>query len=54
MNPVLEAQLADSPQHADYERLPVTIKAAYTLKEYLWLSDREKAGLVQTETEPEA
>lgn len=37
----------------EYERLPAAIKAAYSLKEWLWLSDAEKKRLEQTETEPE-
>lgn len=36
-----------------YEELPDAIRAIYTEKEWLWLSDAEKATLVQRETEPE-
>lgn len=54
MNAVLEAALDDNPYSVDYEALPVTIRSHLTLKEYLWLSDAEKATLVQQETEPEA
>lgn len=39
---------------SEYEALPEAIKNLYTLEQYLWLSDDEKARLVQTETEPEA
>jgi len=39
--------------NADYDRLPVSIKAAYTLEQYQWLSGDEKGRLEQTETEPE-
>jgi hypothetical protein len=38
---------------AGYNDLPASIKAVYTPKEYAWLSDAEKASLVQRETEPE-
>ena len=38
---------------SEYEALPESIKAMYSLEQYLWLSDDEKARLVQTETEPE-
>lgn len=37
----------------DYERLPEPIKMSYTRAEWLWLSDYEKARLVQQECEPE-
>lgn len=36
-----------------YDALPRPIKDVYTLEQWLWLSDREKGGLIQTETEPE-
>lgn len=49
MIPQLEAALA--PQ--DYEELPVCIKDAFSVSEWLWLSDTEKARLIQNETEPE-
>lgn len=38
---------------SDYESLPEAIKAVVSPKEYLWLSDAEKARLEQDETEPE-
>jgi hypothetical protein len=37
----------------EYDRLPESIKAVYSLKEWLWLSAREKQTLEQRETEPE-
>lgn len=37
----------------EYDALPESVRALYTLQEYLWLSDAEKARLLQTETEPE-
>lgn len=39
--------------YADYDALPDAIKQHYTLKEWLWLTDSQKAGLVQAETGPE-
>jgi hypothetical protein len=41
---------ADDP----YAALPDGIKASYSRDEYMWLSDHEKATLVQRETEPDA
>ena len=49
--PISEA-LAENAQD-DYEQLPEPIKMIYTRTEYLWLSDAEKADLVQRECEPE-
>lgn len=46
-------QQHDDDLPADYRALPESIKAYVSLKEWLWLSDTEKARLVQTETEPE-
>lgn len=39
--------------NTDYDRLPVSIKASYTLEQYQWLSGDEKGRLEQSETEPE-
>lgn len=51
MNPIIaELQERDDP----YANLPECIKLSYSRKEYLWLSDNEKATLVQRETEPDA
>lgn len=36
-----------------YDHLPEAIKRIYTPEQYAWLSDRDKATLVQRETEPE-
>jgi hypothetical protein len=49
MIPILEQALA--PQ--EYDDLPAFIKQQFSVKEWLWLSDSEKARLVQGETEPE-
>ncbi len=37
-----------------WANVPDCIKQNYTREEWLWLSDAEKAGLIQSETEPEA
>lgn len=37
----------------EYERLPESIRAVYSHKEWLWLSRGEKDTLVIRETEPE-
>ena len=50
MNPILEHILG---QNTAYQELPKAIQVSYSEKQWLWLSDREKAKLVQTETEPE-
>lgn len=38
---------------AEYDALPESIRMVYSYEQYLWLSDREKAHLIQAETEPE-
>jgi hypothetical protein len=45
--------LADALLPKDYQELPDMIRASYSPQEWLWLSDREKAMLIQTETEPD-
>jgi hypothetical protein len=42
---------ADAPE--GYGDLPMCVKMRYTPQEWLWLSDTEKATLVQRETEPD-
>jgi len=37
----------------DYDRLPEAIRHRFSRKEWLWMSDREKRDLVQSECEPE-
>lgn len=37
----------------EYNDLPESIKAIYSREEYGWLSDAERANLIQVETEPE-
>lgn len=43
----------DTQLPAGYVELPDAIKATLSPKEYLWLSDAEKARLIQNETEPD-
>jgi hypothetical protein len=38
---------------AEYDALPAAIRAYLPLREWLWLSDGEKAHLEQSETEPD-
>ena len=37
----------------EYDALPESIKQNYTLSGWLWLTDTEKAHLMETECEPE-
>lgn len=37
----------------DYDLLPEPIKLSHTRKEFLWLSDTQKAKLIDQECEPE-
>jgi hypothetical protein len=38
---------------AEYDALPEPIRMLYTYTQYQWLSDDEKARLIEVETEPE-
>lgn len=38
---------------AGYAELPLCVSQYLTPREYLWLSDSEKANLIQSETEPD-
>lgn len=38
---------------SEYSQLPQAIRDTFSEREYLFMSDREKAALTQTETEPE-
>lgn len=49
MNPLLR----ESAEAQGYDGLPEAIKSIYTPREYAWLSDAEKATLIERETEPE-
>lgn len=51
MNRLLEQIL--NGKNGEYDSLPESIKAAYSPREYSFLSDLEKARLIETETEPE-
>lgn len=48
----LRAALA-SDTTAQYDALPDSIKVVMSPKEYMWLTDAQKADLVRRETEPE-
>lgn len=48
MNPVIAQAMGDP-----YAELPKPIQALYTRQQWLWLSDNEKATLIQRETECE-
>ena len=37
----------------EYDALPESVKQNYSMTQWLWLSDDEKANLLRTETEPE-
>ncbi len=51
MTPLLEQAVKSG--HDDYDSLPKSIQGDYTVKEWLWLSDHEKATLQRRECEPE-
>ena len=42
---------SDSPD--PYEQLPEAVRQYYSRSEYLWLTDDQKAHLIEAETEPE-
>lgn len=44
---------SETQNPSPYEQLPEAIRQYYSLQEYLWLSDGQKANLMQEETEPE-
>lgn len=45
--------MSDPQVPAGYDELPDSIKATHSPHEYLWMSDADKARLIQSETEPE-
>lgn len=49
MHPILDKVMNGS----EYDRLPEGIKMNITEREYLFMTDGQKAMLVQSETEPE-
>ena len=56
LTPTLRSNDDDGPSPTgtpQYDQLPAGIRRALTLREWLWLSDHEKATLEQTETEPD-
>jgi hypothetical protein len=50
MTPLLEQALTGN---RGYDELPTSIKADLTYHEWMWLSDFDKATLVQKSCEPE-
>lgn len=42
-----------NPMLSDYEDLPEAIKVGVSYVAYQWMSDEQKARLIQSETEPE-
>lgn len=48
--PIRDAQ---AEGNSDYDRLPEPVKQSHSLAEYLWLSDEQKATLMQDECEPD-
>lgn len=47
-------QTSDNYEHVEgYEKLPASIKARYTPKEYAWLGAEERARLFDRECYPE-
>jgi hypothetical protein len=56
LTPILRSNDDDGPAPtgtAQYDQLPAGIRRTLSLREWLWLSDYEKATLEQTETEPD-
>lgn len=49
MHPILDAVLHESP----YQQLPESIRMVVSEREYLFMTDSQKANLIQTETDPE-
>lgn len=47
------AALAEATGDSSYDELGEPLKASITHKEWLWLSDAEKARFIRTSTEPE-
>ena len=46
------AEFSETPSDP-YEELPEPVRQYYSRQDYLWLTDEQKAHLIQTETEPE-
>lgn len=53
MFPQLRTDALGERENDDYAQLPEPIKQIYSRAEYLWLSDEEKARLIEQECEPE-
>lgn len=44
---------SEDTMQREYDNLPEAIKSTYSLKEYRWMTDIQRANLVQGECEPE-
>jgi hypothetical protein len=53
LGPFRDPGISERAIAAQYEELPVPVQQVYTRLEYAWLTDAEKAKLIQTITEPE-
>lgn len=53
MHPVLAEVIGEGGIAVHYDALPEALKQVYSPAEHAWLSDHEKATLVQRETEPD-
>lgn len=52
----MERTIADVERETgndDYAKLPECVQQYYSREEFLWLSEEQKAGLIQAECEPE-
>jgi hypothetical protein len=52
VNPIIEQIISQDP--SGYQELPEVLKGIYSEREWQFLTDRQKADLIQAETEPEA
>ena len=48
----IQAAMAESISHPDYDSLPESIKMRHSPKEYAWLGD-ERLRIVERETQPD-
>ena len=52
-DPLADPDATARTGNAEYDQLPEPVKQLHPYEGWLWLSDRQKAGLVASETEPE-
>ena len=53
MRPLPDSVIEAIELDDEYERLPEPIKMIVSRKEYLWLTDEQRANLIQEECDPE-